>query len=67
VLVKIFETIDDVVEFYFITERGWSSRVDEILEFNTRELAEKYAKEYNEKHNNQPTVPDWYIRAEVER
>ena len=45
------------------SERGWGQRIDEVKEFETEELAKKFVKEYNEKHNNQTTVPDWYMYA----
>lgn len=45
------------------SERGWGQRVDEELEFDTKEEADKYADEYNAKYNNQARVPDWYIYA----
>ena len=48
------------------SERGWGSKVDEIKEFPTREEAVRFADEYNAKHNNEPSVPDWYIVAKVE-
>ena len=48
------------------SERGWGSRVDQIITFPTRAEAVKYANEYNQKYNNQKEVPDWYIIAEVE-
>jgi hypothetical protein len=47
------------------SERGWGQRVDEIIEFETRELAEEYAKNYNAKYNNEPEVPGWYMYAKV--
>jgi hypothetical protein len=47
-------------------ERGWGSRLDETKEFLTRKEAEEFANDYNKKHNNKATVPDWYIVAVVE-
>lgn len=47
------------------SERGWGQKVDEVKEFDTREEAEKFCKEYNSK-NNEPTVPDWYMYARIE-
>ena len=45
-------------------ERGWGSRLDETIYFDTEEEARTWALNYNEKHNNLPYVPDWYILAE---
>lgn len=42
-------------------ERGWGSRVDDVLYFSTEEQAIIFMKEYNEKHNTETYVPDWYI------
>lgn len=47
-------------------ERGWGSKVDETLEFDTQEEQEKYIKEYNEKYNPPMPfgqAPDWYMVA----
>ena len=46
------------------SERGWGSRLDEVREFETLELAEAFAEEFNS-HNTEDKVPDWYMRAEV--
>lgn len=46
------------------SERGWGQRTDDVLYFRDREEAAKYATDYNTKHNNKETVPDWYIRAD---
>lgn len=48
------------------SERGWGSRIDEVLEFDTYEEAVEYAKKYNQKYNNQKEVPDWYIVAQID-
>jgi hypothetical protein len=48
------------------SERGWGSKVDEVKEFDTLELAETFVTEFNS-HNTEETVPDWYMRAEVVR
>jgi hypothetical protein len=45
------------------SERGWGQKVDESFYFKTKEEADKYVKDYNEKHNNKSEVPDWYIKA----
>lgn len=56
------------VKVYIIeSERGWGSKVDEVLEFPTKEEAQKYADHYNQKHNNfNGPVPDWYMIAQVQ-
>ena len=43
-------------------ERGWGSKIDEIIGFDTKEEANAYIKKYNAA-NNEPTVPDWYMVA----
>lgn len=47
------------------SERGWGQKIDEIKEFTTLEEAEAFVKQYNS-HNDQPTVPDWYMYAKIE-
>lgn len=47
------------------SERGWGSKVDEIIYFNSQADAEEYADLYNATYNNKTTVPDWYIYAEA--
>jgi hypothetical protein len=49
------------------SERGWGQKVDEVMEFPTREEAEKYCREYNSK-NNPPMAetPEWYMYAKLE-
>lgn len=46
------------------SERGWGSKIDEIVEFDTKEQADSFIKEYNSK-NNLPTTPDWYMYAKL--
>lgn len=49
------------------SERGWGQKVDEVLEFPTKEEAEQYCREYNSKHNPpSDTAPDWYMFARYE-
>lgn len=48
------------------SEKGWGQRVDEVREFPNREKAEAFVKEFNSK-NDQDTVPDWYMYAEIVR
>lgn len=45
-------------------ERGWGSRVDERLYFDTEPEARKYATDYNNRYNTEKEVPDWYMTAE---
>ncbi len=47
----------------FEYERGWGSRIDEVLYFNTEQEALDYVKEFNSK-NTAETAPDWYMTAE---
>lgn len=44
-------------------ERGWGSRVDEVLYFDNEEEARKYAEVFNAA-NTAKEVPDWYMVAE---
>ena len=49
------------------SERGWGQRVDKVLEFKTPQEAEKYCREYNDKHNPpMAATPDWYMYAQME-
>jgi len=45
------------------SERGWGQKIDEIRVFATREEADAFVKDYNNKYNNEPQVPDWYMVA----
>ena len=45
------------------SERGWGQKVDETLEFDTKELAEKYVSDYNGKYNTEDSAPSWYMYA----
>lgn len=49
----------DIMEF----ERGWGSRVDEILYFDNEAEALRYVTAFNAV-NTAPTAPDWYMVAE---
>lgn len=49
----------DIMEF----ERGWGSRVDEMLYFDNEAEALRYVTASNAV-NTAPTVPDWYMVAE---
>lgn len=46
-------------------ERGWGSRVDEVLYFDTWEEAHSYIKEFNSK-NTEAEAPNWYMVANYE-
>lgn len=46
-------------------ERSYGHKVDDILEFDTKELASDYVREYNKKYNNHTDVPDWYMIASL--
>lgn len=45
-------------------ERGWGSRLDDTLYFDTKEEAVAYAVQFNAK-NTAKSAPDWYMVAEV--
>lgn len=47
------------------SERGWGSKIDEVKEFDTPELAATFVKDYNDKHNPPGPVPDWYMVASL--
>lgn len=61
-LEKIMKTKVHIIE----SELGWGSKIDEVLEFDTRAEAEKYAKDYNDKYNPPGPTPDWYMIAKVQ-
>ena len=46
------------------SERGWGQKIDETKYFDNEAEARQFAKDYNTKYNNQPTVPDWYMYAD---
>jgi hypothetical protein len=45
-------------------ERGWGQKPWDILYFDNKAEARKYADDYNKEHNNKDYVPDWYVVAE---
>lgn len=45
-------------------ERGWGSKLDEVKEFDTLELANEFIKTFNS-HNDKEVVPDWYMIASL--
>jgi hypothetical protein len=49
----------DLIEY----ERGWGSKVDEVIYFDNKEEAVKYCEDFNAK-NYDDEVPDWYMIAE---
>jgi hypothetical protein len=50
----------DIIE----SERGWGSKIDETIYFDNEAEARQYAIDYNNKHNNLDSAPDWYVRAD---
>lgn len=50
----------DIMEY----ERGWGSKCDETLYFDTEKEAKNYVVTYNLKYNNESKVPDWYMVAQ---
>ena len=47
-------------------ERGWGQKHWDTVYFDNEEEARKYAIDYNNKHNNEKEVPDWYVMARYE-
>lgn len=45
------------------SERGWGRKIDERMEFDTWEEAQKYIKKFNSTNPPGP-APDWYMQAE---
>jgi hypothetical protein len=45
------------------SERGWGSKIVDELYFDNDPEAHAYVTDYNQKHNNSDTVPDWYMVA----
>ena len=45
-------------------ERGWGQKPWDDVYFDNEEEARQYAIDYNLKHNNKDSVPDWYVLAE---
>lgn len=43
-------------------ERGWGSRVDDVVEFDTAKERDDYINKFNE-GNTADQVPDWYMVA----
>jgi len=52
--------------FIIESEEGWGQKVDSEKEFDTREEAVQYCKDYNDEHNPPGHTPDWYMYARVE-
>jgi hypothetical protein len=56
------------VKVYIVeSEAGWGRRIDEAVEFITREEAVQYAEEYNRSFNSGPIRSEWSMIAKVER
>ena len=53
--------------FLVESEAGWGRRIDEEVEFLTREEAERYTREYNECFNRGPVSSEWSLVAKMER
>jgi hypothetical protein len=49
----------DIIE----SERGWGSKIDETIYFDSEEEARKYCEDFNAR-NTENAVPDWYMRAD---
>lgn len=49
----------DIVEY----ERGWGSKVDQIIYFNNETEAREKVRKFNA-YNTSETTPDWYMVAE---
>lgn len=45
-------------------ERGQGQKHFDTVYFDNEAEARQYAVDYNRKHNNEKTVPDWYVRAD---
>lgn len=45
-------------------ERGWGQKPWDTVYFDNEAEARKYADDYNKKHNNLASAPDWYVRAD---
>jgi hypothetical protein len=49
----------DIIEY----ERGWGSKVDDVVYFDNKAEAVKYCEDFNAR-NTETAVPDWYMVAE---
>jgi len=49
----------DIVEY----ERGWGSKIDDTIYFDSEQEAKDYATEYNQTYNTDTEAPDWYMVA----
>lgn len=45
------------------SERGWGTKIDDIVYFNHIHHADEYVKNFN-KDNPSGPAPDWYMQAE---
>lgn len=49
------------------SESGWGQRIDEVIEFDSKEKAEEFCRAYNSKHNPpREETPKWYMYARLE-
>lgn len=46
------------------SERGWGQKVDDVIDFDSYEEAERYCMEFNAQ-NDEMEVPDWYMYARI--
>jgi hypothetical protein len=47
-------------------ERGWGQKHFDTVYFDNEDEARQWAINYNLKHNNLKSAPDWYVRADYE-
>ncbi len=45
-------------------ERGWGQKPWDTVYFDNEQEARSWAIDYNLKHNNLDSAPDWYVRAD---
>lgn len=45
-------------------ERGWGQKPWDTVYFDNEAEARQCAIDYNKKHNNLDSAPDWYVRAD---
>lgn len=49
------------------SEAGWGQRIDEVIDFPTKQEAEDFCRKYNKKYNPPlEDTPSWYMFAYVE-
>lgn len=47
------------------SERGWSTTVEEVKEFDTLNEAEEFVKEFNKQYDFTGAVPEYYYIAKI--